>query len=284
MRTRAWVAVLGVAAVASAVTPLVSVTASRNAQAAVPVQAAEPATAQSLAGLMDKELHWGMTHAQVIETYNKTNGIFDREYAPILAKMQPGVAMQTTESERDSRKKQFERSYTQFEEQSGFDSLPIHSEFTYKNNESALQVRRDNKNRYMFFIKDKLWKVYDEIRLSKKGPLGATFDEATDKLGEALGVAGRARDTDTSQGVDFPTVDWQDDAFHLRMINREEERIVGVVLEDRQTLKNMSSLRLHKAVDLFAIDPSIAAVTRKGISDPNAAPERPDAGTKGSKK
>ena len=43
------------------------------------------------------------------------------------------------------------------------------------------------------------------------------------------------------------------------------------MLEDKRTLANLASLRSHKAEDPFAIDPSIAAVTKGGISDPNAA-------------
>jgi hypothetical protein len=54
--------------------------------------------------------------------------------------------------------------------------------------------------------------------------------------------------------------------------------VVGVVLEDKRTLSNLPQLRAMKAEDPFALDPSVSAITRGGISDPNAARARPDAG------
>ncbi len=58
---------------------------------------------------------------------------------------------------------------------------------------------------------------------------------------------------------------------HLRADDRSGEHLIGIVLEDKRTLANLASLRSHKAEDPFALDPSIAAVTKGGISDPNAA-------------
>ena len=43
------------------------------------------------------------------------------------------------------------------------------------------------------------------------------------------------------------------------------------VLEDKRTLGNLASLRANKPRDLFALDPSVAAITKNGVSDPNAA-------------
>ena len=53
-----------------------------------------------------------MSHTEVTDVYNKLNGLFDREYAPQLAKLQPGVEQQQLEADRDNRKANFERSFT----------------------------------------------------------------------------------------------------------------------------------------------------------------------------
>jgi len=94
-------------------------------------------------------------------------------------------------------------------------------------------------------------------------------------------VAARIRAADASQGLERTEADWQDTKSHLRAVDRSNEHIVGVVLEDRSTLGNLAALRSNKPVDPFALDPSIANLTRKGVSDPNAAHAVVvDAGTK----
>jgi len=234
--------------------------------------AADAPLVSTLAALHEKELRWGLTHQEVTDIYDLPGALFDREYAPRIAKLQPGIEMQKVETERDSRKANFERSYSVFgDSPSGFDVTPLHSEYTYKNDEAIQRLFKDGKNRSFFFIKDKLWKIYDEIPLKADGPLGDTYQAAVAKLNALLGVPGRTRGSDPSEGIDRTTTDWQDAMSHLRADDRSGEHLVGVVLEDKRTLANLASLRSHKPEDPFAIDPSIAAVTKGGISDPNAS-------------
>ncbi len=91
-----------------------------------------------------------------------------------------------------------------------------------------------------------------------------------------LGVAGRPRAQDPSNGLDFTTVDWQDGATHLRVIDRGKN-LVGVVLEERATLNSLPQLRGNKSDDPMAMDPSIAAATHGGISDPSHQSANPSA-------
>jgi hypothetical protein len=226
----------------------------------------------TLAALHEKELHWGLSHQEVTDIYDNPGALFDREYAGRIAKLQPGIEMQKVESERDSRKANFERSFAVFgDSPSGFDVTPLHNEYTYKNDEAIQRLFKDGKNRSFFYIKDKLWKIYDEIPLKADGPLGDTYQAAIAKLNALLGAPGRTRPSDPSEGIDRTTTDWQDAMSHLRADDRSAEHLVGIVLEDKRTLANLASLRAHKAEDPFAIDPSIAAVTKGGISDPNAS-------------
>jgi hypothetical protein len=240
-------------------------------------QSADAPAVSSLATLMEKDLHFGMSHAEVIDTYNKANGLFDREYAPQLARLQPGIDQQQLEADRENRKANFARSFTLFlTDPTGYDVSAIHSEYTYNNGEGIQKLFKDGKTRYFFYMRDHLWKVYDEIPLRDGGILGASFQNALSKLAGMLGVPGRVRNGGSAPGLASTEADWQDPAMHLRAVDRSGEHVVGLVLEDRPTLRNLSSLRTNKAPDPFAIDPSIAAITAKGVSDPNAS--RADAG------
>ena len=189
--------------------------------------------------------------------------------------------MQKLESDRDARKANFARGFSVFgDSPSGYDVTPLHSEYTYNNDEGIQRVFKDGKNRSFFYIKDKLWKLYDEIPLKGDGALGDSYQVAVSKLNALLGVPGRVRVADPAHGIERTTTDWQDAMSHLRADDRSGEHLVGIVLEDKRTLANLASLRVHKAQDPFAIDPSIAAITKGGVSDPNAVRTAtpPDAG------
>jgi hypothetical protein len=243
--------------------------------------AGDPPTVPSLAALMEKELHWGMSHTDVTAAYNQLNGLFDREYAPLLAKLQPGTQQQQLEADRDNRKANLERSLTEFNPGSptGYDVTPLHLEYTYGNGEAVEKLFKDGKNRYFFFIKDRFWKMYDEVPLRADGPLGTSYQEAVTRLNGLFGVAGRIRAADPSKGLERTEADWQDARSHLRAVDRSGEHLVGVILIDKTTEGNLGSLRTYKAADPFALDPSIANITKNGISDPNAARTTPDAGS-----
>ncbi len=249
--------------------------------AAQAAAAADSPTVPSLASLIEKEIHFGMSHAEVTDAYNKSSGLFDREYAPQLARLQPGVAQQQLEADRENRKANFARSFTLFQtDPTGYDITPIHTEYTYNNGEGIQKIFKDGKTRYFFYIKDRFWKLYDEIPLRDNGMLGATFQAALVKLNSMLGVTGRVRASGSAPGLSSTEADWQDGTMHLRAVDRSGEHIVGLVLEDRNTVRNLSSLRANKAADPFAIDPSISAITSKGVSDPSAARAGADAGVK----
>jgi hypothetical protein len=252
--------------------------------AAPPAPPADPPTVSSLSSLMEKELHWGMSHTDVTNAYNQLNGLFDKEYAPLLAKLQPGTQQQQLEADRDNRKANLERSLTDFSPGSptGYDVTALHLEYTYGNGESIQKLFKDGKNRYFFYIKDRFWKMYDEVPLRADAPLGGSYQEAVTKLNGLLGVPARIRAADPAHGVERTESDWQDARSHLRAIDRSGEHIIGIVMVDKNTEMNLPSLRTYKAADPFALDPSVANITKNGVTDPNAArAAAADAGTKG---
>jgi hypothetical protein len=258
---------------------------------AAPVAQAQQGDAPvvSSLGRMQDGLTWGMTHAEVIKVYNSIGGLFDREYDPLLAKTQPGVQMDAVEAERENRKAAFAGSFLEFgNTPTGYDATGVKDEFTYRNHESVMSVDKDGKRRFLFFIgappSERLWKIYDEVPLKAGGPYGATYAEAVAKLQTSVGGAPRVV-TPLPGGPMRPlSSDWQDSGTHLRADDRSGDGVVGVVLEDKRTLASLPQLRSVKVEDPLALDPSIAAITRGSLSDPNAFRGTPDAGATKKKK
>jgi len=251
-------------------------------------QAADAPVVGSLSSMEDG-LTWGMTHLVVIKTYNSVGGLFDKEYDPLLAKTQPGVRMEAIEADRENRKTAFAASFLEFGDvPTGYDATGVKDEYSYKNHESVMSVDKDGKRRFLFFIgappTERLWKIYDEIPLKAGGLYGASYPEAVTKLQTAVGAAPRVVTPVPGGPMRLLSSDWQDPGTHLRIDDRSGDGVVGIVLEDKRTLAALPQLRSVKAVDPFALDPSIVAITRGSLSDPNAAHAAPDGGTPKKKK
>jgi hypothetical protein len=275
------------AVVVSSLAVAVSVFAAKPS--AAPATPPDAPTVQTIGPLLEG-FKWGVNHAEIVRIYNATDsGRFDQEYNALLTKMQPGVRMQALEADRENRKAAFAATFIEFKDTpTGYDATGLKGEYSYKNHESIMNVDKDGKRRYFFFFGsppgERFWKFYDEIPLKDGGPLGKTYQEAVTKLNVALGVAGRVRAADPSQGIMYTTTDWQDSATHVRALDRSFEHIVGVAFEESQTYRSLSQLRANKEEDPLAMDPSIAAITRGGISDPNSRKSGADAGAAPKKK
>jgi hypothetical protein len=278
------ITVLAVVAVLAAAGALAFTAVAQNppgkGTAAAPPPETPPPSVPTLAGLMERQLKWGMTHAEVTDVYNSQQGLFEKDYTAILARTQPGIAMDNVRAEMNGKKVAFAQSWTVFgDTPNGYDSLPIRNEYTYKNNEALQKVSRNGRTRYLFYFSDKLWKIYEEFPLKSDAALGASYQEAVTKINTALGVAGRVRAADPANGIERATTDWVDNNSHMKALDRGSN-VVALSLADRQTLRNLDSLRANKPVDAAAVDPSIMAVTKKGVSDPNAAQPMPSGSVK----
>lgn len=238
-----------------------------------------PPTVTTLAGFLERELKWGMSHSEVTDAYNSQRGFFERDYTPILARAQPGVALDNVRAEMNSKKAAFAASFVPFlDTPNGYDSLPISNEFTYKNNEALQKVMRNGRVRFLFYFGDKLWKIYEEFPLKPDANLGSSYQEAVTKINTAVGAAGRVLAADPAKGIARTTTDWVDANNRMRAIDRGSS-VIALVLEERATLNRLDTLRANKAVDVTTIDPSITAVTKHGVSDPNAAQASASAST-----
>ncbi len=278
-------------AATAAVTTGLALTVSLFSLDATPARAAgSPSDAPSVASLASLQagFKWGINHVELTRIYNTNGGLLDQEYNPVLVKMQPGVKMQALEADRENRKSALAASFLEFKDTpTGYDATGLKGEYTYRNHEEIMNLEKDGKRRFFFFIGappgERLWKIYDEIPLNQSGTLGTTYQDAVTKLNTTLGVAARIRKADPAQLMYYTTADWQDATSHLRAVDRSFEHIVGVVLEDRQMLGSIGQLRSAKIEDPLAMDPSIAAITRGGVTDPSGR-STPDGGAKPKKK
>jgi hypothetical protein len=233
----------------------------------------EPPHVSTLAPFLDG-LKWGMSHAELTKLYTQTGGVIWKDYDEKLAKARVGPEQTALEAEREQTKGAFQRTLTEFKETpTGFDATGIRGEYSYKNKESLMWIQRQGKKRFFFFINDRLWKMYDEVPLAEGGPMGKAYLDAVNKLNGQFNAQGRVQGADPAKGIQTSTVDWKDGANHLRAVDRTNDRVVGIVIEDSSVLANLAALRPNKMADPNEIDPSIVAVTRgTNRTDPNAAP------------
>lgn len=243
----------------------------------------EPPVVQSLAEFQEG-LRWGMSHADVQKMFTQNGGVIWTDFDELLKKARVGPEQTAIEAERERAKAAFGRSYIEFKDTpTGFDATGIKGEYTYKNRESLMWISRKGKKRFFFFINDRLWKVYDEVPLADDGPLGKSYLDAVNQMNAKLGAQGRVLGANPDKGINATTVDYKDGTSHMRVVDRSGEKIVGIALEDNGTLSNLASLRSNKPDDPNAIDPTVAAVTKGGLSDPNA-PAAAGSGKPGDKK
>jgi hypothetical protein len=244
----------------------------------------EPPQVASVAAFTDG-IKWGISHAELTKQFTQTGGVIWKDYDEKLAKARVGPEQTALEAEREQAKSAFTRSFIEFKDTpTGYDTTGIRGEYTYKNKESLMWIQRQGKKRYFFFINDRLWKMYDEVPLADDGPMGKAYLDAVNTLNARLNAQGRVQQADGAKGILATTVDWKDATSHLRAVDRSNERLVAVVVEESSTLSNLAALRPNKMADPTEIDPSIAAVTGgTNRSDPNAPSTAPSgsAGKKG---
>ncbi|PIE05735.1 MAG: hypothetical protein CSA75_03200 [Sorangium cellulosum] len=252
---------------------------SSDASARKPAKAARvaPPTVKNRAGIQLRPagLHWGMTPAQLTRFYDR---IIDRDFAPLYRKAQPGPQTKRLDAAVANSKAAFRRSKVEFGNlPTGVDSTPLKGEYSYRNGESMMHVnRRGAGTRYFFFIQNKLWKIYDEVPLGAKRPLGSTYEQAVKRLATRYGIVGRVTQPDYAIGRNFTEVDWQDQRNHVRVLDRSGLKIVGIVYEDRNTLANLASLRTNKPKDVSSIDPEVEALMRPPSAPPVPAKDKKD--------
>ncbi len=230
----------------------------------------EPPQVGSLAAFMEG-MKWGVSHKDLTTQFTQTNGVIWKDFDEKLTKARVGPEQTALEAEREQAKSAFGRSLIEFKDTpTGYDTTGLRNEYTYKNKESVMSIERKGKKRFYFFINDRLWKMYDEVAYGDSSPYGKSYVEAVAHLNSQLNATGRTQQPDPAKGIALVTTDWKDGVSHLRAVDRPNDRLVGIAIEESATLSNLAALRPNKPVDPNEIDPSVLAVTRGNRTDPNA--------------
>jgi hypothetical protein len=235
-------------------------------------------------GISPKGLHWGLTLEGVAKVYDK---VFEEEYLPLLKKAQPGNEMTGLEDEQRNKQGILRRGRIDFgDTPTGVDQSPLKGEYSYKNSESLATLRlRSGTQRHLFFFSDKLWKVYDEHKLAKGGPLGENFAEATKILAQRFGAPGKPVPADYAKGQPFDEVQWRDPDKLIRAVDRGT--ILGMVYADKTVQDNLAEYRKNKPEDLHQMDKEVAAATANPptyAGKPNTDQDKSGSKAKGKKK
>ncbi len=231
----------------------------------------------------------GMTSDEVFKVIEKQ---IDEEYAEKIAKAYNPKTQTQLEKEADKKKKALRGKLFEFKGGAGVSGYEVKApgEFTYKNNESALEVPRPGGGeRQLFFLNDRLWKVYDHVHLTgKDAELGETWDHATEKLGAALGEKGKKIAAKTASpsyyGVMLEVPEhllWTDGAIQVRLVDHTKRedmtaRTVGIAYEELATVEKLSVYRTNvekKASDAM-VDKAGYEPVKADVKDDKAKPKK----------
>lgn len=231
---------------------------------------AAPGQLKKQIALAPKGIKWGMSLEQVAKIYDK---VFDEEFVPLYKKVQPGPQMEALDAELEQKKALIRRSRVDFgTTPTGYDDGDLRIEYSYRNKESLAKLTlRTGTVRYFFFFDDKLWKVYDEYKLRKGGPLGESYSEAMQILTKKLGVAPVALDADPDNGRPFPEALWTDGLSYIRAVDRGPMMAVSYL--DKSVQDNLAEYRKAKAENVNGVDSDVARVTRPEEEKPKDPPK-----------
>ena len=255
MRPRLFVTLfaLGMASSALVVEPRVAEGKDKPAE-----KSGSPGVLEKTIGVAPKGLSWGLTLEGVAKVYDK---VFEDEYLPLLKKAQPGQDMTALEDEQKNKQGILRRGRIEFGAiPTGVDQSPLKGEYSYRNGESMASLRlRSGTERHFFFFNDKLWKVYDEHKLTKGGTLGENFAEASKILSKRFGAAGKLVPADYDKGQPYDEVQWRDPEKLIRAVDRGN--VLGMVYADKSVQDNLAQHRKNKPEDLHQMDKDVAAAT-----------------------
>jgi hypothetical protein len=228
---------------------------------------------------------WGMTTAEAIK---KVQAQVGESWDVKIQKAYNPKAVANLEKQKEKAQSEVPKKLVDFKGGGGVSGYEMLApgEFTYKNDEQGLEVARPGGGtRQLFFIKDRLWKVYDQIALGTKtnGPADAlmfadalTYEKALEvmiaELGGDKGKVVAAKSTSPSYFgtlIAVPTLNlWSDGKTQVRLVDHTKRedmptKTVGLAYEEIATVEKLPTLRTN--VEAKASD---AQVDKAGYSPP----------------
>lgn len=217
---------------------------------------------------------WGMTSAEVFTQLDKQ---IDQIYGEKISKAYNPKMQAQLEKEADKKKKDLRTKLIEFKGGAGVSGYEMKApgEFTYKNNETAIEVPRPGGGeRQLFFINDRLWKVYDHVHLdSKDAELGETWDQAHDKFVKDIGEGGKKVEKKSPSASYYGVLMmvpehflWSDGTTQIRLIDHTKRedmtvRTVGIAYEEISMVEKLPTYRtnVEKKVTDAQVDKAGAA-------------------------
>lgn len=229
---------------------------------------------------------WGMTSTEVFSTLEKE---IDQTYAEKVSKAYNPKQQAALEKEAEKKKKDLRNKLIEFKGGAGVSGYEMKApgEFTYKNNESAIEVPRPGGGeRQLFFMNDRLWKVYDHVHLTAKdAELGETWDQAVEKFTKDVGDKGKKVAAKSASAAYYGVLMlvpehllFSDGTTQIRLIDhtkREDmtQRTVGIAYEEIAMVEKLPTYR--SKIEQKASD---AQVDKAGYKDEAPAKDDKDKG------
>jgi hypothetical protein len=244
---------------------------------ATPAKAAEEAPAKTKKGKAvegPEGLRFSLTTESVAKLYDK---VFEADFLPRYRKTEPGPAMAALDQELADRKSELRKVLEFNDTPVALENTPLKDEFTYENGESMnhvvltrtlmnddLQAERDvDYHRYFFYFNDKLWKIYDEYKVGKKG-LATGFEQGVQQLSKQYGKAQMLK-ADADAWRDYAAAQWTAGDVVVQLLDRHEEGRLAVLYMQKSTLDNLKQLRSHKP-EVETVSSEVSAATSKSSS------------------
>ena len=217
--------------------------------------------------LYPRGVRWGMSVEQLARVYDRH---FERRFAKLYRKVQPGPRMRALDAELRDKKKLIRRNKLVFGSlPTGIDQSPLKGEYSYGNNESMTRITlRSGVTRNFFFFNNKLWLIYDEHKLSARGKYGGDYAKAISLLTKRFGVAPQKVEPNFKVGRNFGEARWHDGTTLVRAIDRGYQKIIGMAYANQKVFRNLSALRKNRPADPHALDRDVRSVTSKKRSKP----------------
>ncbi|MFO0661713.1 MAG: hypothetical protein U0165_18050 [Polyangiaceae bacterium] len=234
---------------------------------------AKPVDKKGAIKLIPEGMRWGMSRADLETLVDKF--VEDDYKAKLSAAKSPRV-QEDIQAEITSKKKAFHRSYIDLSgAPTGLDSQTIAQEYTKGNGEGIMAYERGVGVRiYFLFIKDKLWKTYEEVKLVDGGLYGKDILEAAEKLvAQNGGSLPKFIAAAPEKGQPYGVNEWQDDQTHERVF--EVGGNLAVVREDKVTLANIGNLRKNAAPVSSGAGAGVDSFIRGNEPPPKPVPSTP---------
>ncbi len=256
--------------------------AKKDAKADTAALKVNPALKEKIAARI-KPWKWGMSSSEVFAQLDKE---IDTTYAEKIGKAYNPKQQAQLEKEADKKKKDLRTKLIDFKGGAGVSGYEMKApgEFTYKNGESAIEVARPGGGeRQLFFLNDKLWKVYDHVHLTAKdSELGETWEQAVEKFTKDFGDKGKKVEKKAPSAAYYGVLMqvpehylFSDGTTQVRLIDHTKRedmtvRTVGLAYEDVSMVEKLPTYRTN--VEKKATD---SQVDKAGAPEPVPPKEEP---------